>query len=157
MLLFCVLEGITQLFMVVPYWKFFSIDGHLHKDIRPTILIFFLYLVVVGVYTLVYSTDWALKWLPIAMFPPLYIAAIAAFVALWFFTNLFLLRTGSLNFITDIADRWYKKKVDKINHTNMLSDQGIESDPFGDFTNKIKDANLKFKTNQRDRDGKDKD
>ena len=157
MLLFCVLEGVTQLFMVTPYWKIFSIDGHLHKDIKPTILIFLLYAVVIATYLYVPTQEWAMKWLPIAAFPPMYLAIIIISVALWFFINLYLLRSGKLNFITDLVDRWYRKKVDGINHTNLMNEQGIRQDPFGDFTNKLKDANGKFVNTVRKKDGKNKD
>ena len=114
MLLFCILEGITQLFMVTPYKKFLSIDGNLHKDIKPTLLIFLLYGVVVLAYWFIDNNDWALEWLPITILPFEYVAGIVALVAIWFVINLFLLRRGALNFITDMVDRWYAKKIDRI-------------------------------------------
>ena len=157
MLLFCILEGITQLFMVTPHWKFLSIDGRTHKDIKPTILIFILYAVVVLAYWFVTTNEWAVKMLPIVVFPAQYTAAIVGAVALWFIVNLFLLRRGALNFITDITDRWYNKKIEKINHSNMLIDQGIKEDPFKEFSNTIRDANEKIKNGVRKINGKDKD
>ncbi len=157
MLLFCILEGITQLFMVPPHWKFVSIDGNLHKDIKPTLLIFVLYGVVIAAYWFILNNDWAMKLLPVALPPAEYVMIIMAIVVAWFMINLFLLRRGSLNFITDMADRWYNKKIDRVNHTNMLSEQGIKQDPFKDFTNSIKDANEKIKNSMRKKDGKDKD
>ena len=157
MLLFCILEGITQLFMVTPHWKFLSIDGRIHRDIKPTILIFILYGFVVVAYWFVTTNEWAVKLLPIVVFPPQYIAAIVGAVALWFIVNLFLLRRGALNFITDIADRWYNKKIERINHTNMLIEQGIKEDPFKEFSNTIKDANERIWGGMRKKNGKDKD
>ena len=157
MLLFCILEGITQLFMVTPHWKCLSIDGRTHKDIKPTILIFILYIVVVIAYWFVTTNEWAVKMLPIVVFPAPYIIAIVGAVALWFVLNLFLLRRGALNFITEIADRWYNKKIDRINHTNMLSEQGIKEDPFKEFSNTIRDANERIKNGMRKMNGKNKD
>ena len=157
MLLFCILEGITQLFMVTPHWKFVSIDGNLHKDIKPTLLIFVLYGVVIAAYWFILNNDWAMKLLPVALPPAEYVVIIIAIVVAWFMINLFLLRRGSLNFITDMADRWYNKKIERINHTNMLNEQGIKQDQFKDFTNSIKDANEKIKNSMRKKDGKDKD
>ena len=157
MLLFCILEGITQLFMVTPHWKFLSIDGHIHRDIKPTLLIFLLYGVVILGYWFVYTNDWAMKLLPITFLSVEYLVIIIALVAVWFLVNLFLLRKGALNVITDMADRWYNKKIDKINHTNMLSEQGIKEDPFKDFTNTIKDANDRIKNGFRRKNDKDKD
>ena len=143
MLLFCILEGITQLFMVTPHWKFLSIDGHIHKDIKPTLLIFLLYAVVVFAYWFICNpeNDWAMKLLPVTIVSTEYLIVIVGIVILWFIVNLFMLRRGVLDFITDMADRWYTKKIDRINHTNMLAEQGIKQDPFKEFTNTFKDAN----------------
>ena len=158
MLLFCILEGITQLFMVTPHWKFLSIDGHIHKDIKPTLLIFFLYAVVVAAYAFIYMNDWAIKLLPVTILNAEYVAVIVGIVAIWFLINLFLLRKGTLGFITDMADRWYTKKIDRINHTNILAEQGIKQDPFKELTNTFRDANERIKsTVVRKRNDKGKD
>ena len=141
MLLFCILEGITQLFMVTPHWKCVSIDGHIHKDIKPTLLIFLLYAVVVFAYWFICNpeNDWAMKLLPVTIVSTEYLIVIVGIVILWFIVNLFMLRRGVLDFITDMADRWYTKKIDRINHTNMLAEQGIKQDPFKEFTNTFKE------------------
>ncbi len=157
MLLFCILEGITQLFMVTPHWKCVSIDGHLHKDIKPTLLIFVLYGVVVAAYIFIYMNDWAIKLLPVTILNAEFVLVIIGIVAVWFVVNLFLLRKGALNFITDMADRWYVKKIDRINHTNMLEEQGIKQDPFKEFANTFKDANERIKNGMRKKNGKNKD
>ena len=157
MLMFCILEGITQLFMVTPHWKCLSINGNIHKDIKPTLLIFLLYGVVIAAYIFIDLNDWAMKLLPVTFLSVEYSVIIIGLVILWFVTNLFLLRRGALNFITDIADRWYNKKIDRINHTNMLSEQGIKEDPFKDFTNTIKDANDRIKNTMRKKNGKNED
>ena len=140
MLLFCILEGITQLFMVTPYWRFLSVDGKTHKDIRPTLLIFALYALVIAAYLYVPNNDWALEWLPITDLPPIYVLVIIGITILWFVTNLFLLRTGKLNFITNIADRWYSMKVARINQSNTLSEQGVKQDIFTDMKNSFRDT-----------------
>ena len=157
MLLFCVLEGITQLFMVTPHWKFLSINGKTHRDIKPTLLIFVLYVFVIVSYWFVTTNDWAMKLLPLAPFPIQYVIIIVAIVAVWFMLNLFLLRRGALNIITDAANRWYNKKIDRINHTNMLYEQGIKEDPFKEFSNTIKDANDRILNSMRKKNGKNKD
>ena len=38
-----------------------------------------------------------------------------------------------------------------------MNEQGIRQDPFGDFTNRLKDANGKFVNTVRKKDGKNKD
>ena len=155
MLLFCMLQGISQLFMVTPYWKCFSIDGHLHKDIKPTLLIFLLYAIVAAVYYIVSVNDVAFEWLPLITFPPEYVAVIIGAVVLWLFTNILVLRKGWLGFITEAVDKWYRKKVDRINRANIMIEQGIKQDPFKDFTNTIKDANDRIVGTVRRKNGKD--
>ncbi len=157
MLLFCVLQGISQLFLVTPYWKFFSVDGHLHRDIKPTLLIFALYGFVALIYYVVSVNDLAFEWLPLVIFPIEYVLLIIAVVVIWLFTNLFILRKGWLGFITDIVNRWYNKKVDRINRSNSLIEQGIKQDPFKDFTDSIKDANDRILTTMRLKNDKGKD
>ena len=158
MLLFCTLQGITQLFMVTPYWKIFSVDGHLHKDIKPTILIFLLYGIVAAAYYAVSVNDYLFEWFPVITFPPEYMAIILIAVPVWLLTNILFLRKDWLGFITKIVDRWYRKKVDKINESNTMIDKGIKQDPFKDFTNSIKDANDRIvNTVVRKKNDNDKD
>ena len=153
MLLFCMLQGVSQLFMVTPYWKCLSIDGHLHKDIKPTILIFLLYGVVAAAYYAVSVNEYLFEWFPVVTFEWEYMAIIFIAVGLWLFTNILVLRKGWLNFITNIVDRWYRKKVDRINETNTLTEQGIKQDPFKDFTNTIRDANDRIVNTVRRKNG----
>jgi len=157
MLLFCMLQGVSQLLMVTPYWKIFSIDGHLHKDIRPTILIFLLFGIVAAAYYVVSVNDALFEWFPVITFPWEYMALIFGAVVVWLFTNIIVLRKGWLNFITRLVDRWYQKKVDNINKSNTLTEQGIKQDPFKDFTNTIKDANDRIVNSVRRKNGDDKD
>ena len=157
MLLFCMLQGVSQLLMVTPYWKFFSIDGHLHKDIRPTILIFLLFGVVAAAYYVVSVNDALFEWFPVITFPWEYMLLIFGAVIVWLFTNIIVLRKGWLGFITKIVDSWYQKKVERINRSNSLIEQGIKQDPFKDFTNTIKDANDRIVSSVRKKNGNDKD
>ena len=156
MLLFCSLQGITQLLMVTPYWKCFSVDGRLHKDIKPTILVFLLYGVVAAAYYAVSVSDALFEWLPVVIFPLPYTLLIIGAVVVWLFTNILFLRKGWLGFITNMVDRWYRKKVDRINQSNTLSEQGIKQDPFKDFTNTIRDANGKIVSSVRRKNDKGK-
>ena len=60
-------------------------------------------------------------------------------------------------FIQEQDVRTYNKKIDRINHTNMLSEQGIKEDPFKEFSNTIRDANERIKNGMRKMNGKNKD
>ena len=157
MLLFCTLQGVTQLLMVTPHWKFLSIDGRVRKDIKPTFLVFLLYGVVALVYYVVSISDYAFEWLPLVIFPWEYILGIIGAVVIWLFFNLLVLRKGWLSFITDYVNKWYNKKVDRINRSNTLSEQGIKEDPFKDFTNGMRDANERILKGMRLKNDKGKD
>jgi cation-transporting ATPase E len=109
MLLFVILAGITQMFMVTPYFKCFSVDGNLHHDIRPTLLAFLLYAFVYAMYNWSFSA----KLINLAVFPIEYVAAILIAVVLWFLVTRFMLRKGLFGFLTDITEKWYKKKLDE--------------------------------------------
>ncbi|MFA7150295.1 MAG: HAD-IC family P-type ATPase [Candidatus Methanomethylophilaceae archaeon] len=109
MLLFVVVAGITQMFMVTPYFRFFSVDGNLHHDIRPTLLAFLLYAFVYATY----NWEFSARIISLAVFPLEYVAAILIAVVAWFFITRFMLRRGLFNFLTDITERWYRKKLDE--------------------------------------------
>lgn len=161
MLLFCILEGITQIFMITPHWKIFSPDGKLHKDIRPTILIFILYGIVFGAYMFATTNNGFLKWLPVSVFPIEYTLLIIGFVALWFVINLHCIRSGKLNFVTEMTDRWYRKKLDKVYSQSKLGEQGIEENPVMEIANILKTTNDRIVSKTRNakekEDDKDRD
>ncbi len=118
MLLFVILAGITQLLIITPYFKFFSVDGKLHKDIKPTILVGLLYLFVFAVYYAVYTWEWAAKLVSLAIFPVEYILCIIAVTVVWFFVARTVLRKGGFKRLTSITEKWYRSMMEKMYDTN---------------------------------------
>lgn len=123
MLLFLILSGITQLLLITPHFKFFSLDGHLHKDIKPTLLVFLLYGFVALIYGMVAYFDWGIKLVALAIFPANYIVEIVIAVVIWFLVARFLLKSKKLDFLVNITDKWYEKKM-----KTMYSDKEAKND-----------------------------
>ncbi|MCQ2052584.1 MAG: HAD-IC family P-type ATPase [archaeon] len=140
MLMFCTFEGIMQIFMVTPYWKSLSINGKVHNDIKPTILAFTLCALVGLTYYFAQKYDWLFEFIPIRNLSYPYDIFIIGFVVLWFFVNLYAMRSGKLDWIADITEKRYNRKVDKVNTISIRQDQGIDVDPFADITGKVKNT-----------------
>lgn len=114
MLLFVILAGITQLLMITPYKKFFSIDGYINTDVKPTILVGLLYgLVAVTYFVVANYSIIAEKILALAIFPTGYTIAIIVAVVAWFFVTRFALRKNLFGFITEMTEKWYHKKLEE--------------------------------------------
>ncbi|MDR2846460.1 MAG: HAD-IC family P-type ATPase [Candidatus Methanoplasma sp.] len=108
MLLFLVLAGISQIFLISPLSKLYSVDGKTSRDLKPSILAILLF----GLVALLYNVpEVAVKIASLALFPPLYYLIIGVFVAVWFFTTVLLLRTSKLNRLTEVTESAYEKKL----------------------------------------------
>ncbi len=140
MLMFCTFEGIMQIFIVTPYWKSLSINGKVHNDIKPTILAFTLCALVGLTYYFAQKYDWLFEFIPIRNLSYPYDIFIIGFVVLWFFVNLYAMRSGKLDWIADITEKRYNRKVDKVNTISIRQDQGIDVDQFADITGKVKNT-----------------
>ncbi|MCQ2056188.1 MAG: HAD-IC family P-type ATPase [archaeon] len=118
MLIFLLTAGIAQQFMVCPYIKFFSVDGKLHKDIRPTILFIFLLTLVPMIYFAVGSFQKLQLWLPIIAPPLKFLVCIIFSTIVWFFVNRAVLRFDLMKKLTNFIDRKYREKLIKIIEKN---------------------------------------
>ena len=110
MLTFLILSGIAQLFFIYPLFKFYSVNGEVSRDLKPTILALLLF----GLVALVYNVPQvAVGIVSLAVFPPGYFLLIFGFVVLWFFVAVFLLKSRLMNRIADAAESGFKKTVDR--------------------------------------------
>ncbi|MDR3206395.1 MAG: HAD-IC family P-type ATPase [Candidatus Methanoplasma sp.] len=117
MLLFLVLAGISQIFLICPLFRFMSVDGKVSKDVKPTILALLLF----GLVALIYNVPQvAVNVASLVMFPPQFFALIVLFTGVWFVSTTVLLRSGSMNFISEMTERSYDRKLEK----EMKEDQG---------------------------------
>jgi len=108
MLVFLLLAGVSQLFLLFPLIKFFSVDGRTTKDLKPTILALLLF----GLIALVYNIPQvAVNIASLAIFPAEYFALIMVFVVVWFFLSLFILKNARFRKLTDVTETAYKKSL----------------------------------------------
>jgi ATPase, P-type (transporting), HAD superfamily, subfamily IC len=109
MLVFLILAGISQLFLLFPLIKQFSMTGNTTKDLKPTILGILLF----GLLALVYEIPQvAVNIGSLAIFPTEYFLLIFGFVILWFFASLQLLKRVSFRKLTEVTETAYKKSLE---------------------------------------------
>ncbi|MDR3075152.1 MAG: HAD-IC family P-type ATPase [Candidatus Methanoplasma sp.] len=109
MLVFLMLSGISQLFFIYPMFRFYSINGEVPKDIKPTILALLLF----GLVALVYNIPQiAVGIASLAVFPMEYYALIAGFVVIWFFFTVFLLKNRFVQSISYATESAYRKSLE---------------------------------------------
>jgi len=115
MLIFLVMAGITQLLMITPRWRFLSLDGNTHPDIRPTVLVFLLYGLMILVYTV--PVPELCDLLGISRFQPVTLEvflALAGLTAVWFLVSRYALRSGRLMFLYRFTDAWFRRKMTRV-------------------------------------------
>ncbi|MCL2333805.1 MAG: HAD-IC family P-type ATPase [Candidatus Methanoplasma sp.] len=110
MLTFLILSGIAQLFLIYPLFKFYSINGEVSRDLKPSILALLLFALVALVYNI---PQVAVGLVSLVVFPPEYFLLIFGFVVLWFFVAVFLLKSRLMNRIADAAETGFEKTVDR--------------------------------------------
>jgi ATPase, P-type (transporting), HAD superfamily, subfamily IC len=108
MLVFLLLAGVSQLFLIFPIIKFLSVDGRTTKDLKPTILALLLF----GLIALVYNIpQFAVNVASLALFPTEYFVLIMGFVIIWFFVSIFILKNARFRKLTDVTETAYKKSL----------------------------------------------
>jgi len=114
LLVFLTLTGIIQVMIVVPRFKFFSVDGRIVKDVKPTILA----LLLIGLMALAYWAVWNYEmFAEFVTIPPLpaavYVSALAT-VAAWFFVTRSVLRRGILEKATNFTEWLYSLRLKSV-------------------------------------------
>lgn len=108
MLIFLVLAGISQLFLIYPLRRFYSINGNVSKDLKPTLLALLLFGLVVLLYNI---PEVSVLVASLVLFPAEYYLLIIGVVAVWFFSTLRIMRSSKLNKITELTESAYEKKL----------------------------------------------
>ena len=109
MLIFLILSGISQLLFIYPLARFYSVDGVVSKDLKPTVLAVLLFALVAAVYEI---PQVAVGIASLAMFPTEYYLLIIGFVVLWFFFTAFLLKNRHMKKVSDAAESAYQKSFE---------------------------------------------
>ena len=108
MLMFLVMSGISQLFLLFPLSRHWSPSGRTTKDVKPTLLAFLLY----GVMMLLYSVPAvAVGIVGLVIFPADYVVLFIAVTAIWFLCALYILRRPIMGHVADWFDHWIRHKL----------------------------------------------
>ncbi|MDD2626304.1 MAG: ATPase P, partial [Candidatus Methanomethylophilus sp.] len=108
MLMFLVMSGISQLFLLFPLSRYWSPSGRTTKDVKPTLLAFLLY----GVMMLLYSVPTvAVGIVGLVIFPADYVVLFIAVTAIWFLCALYILRRPIMGHVADWFDHWIRHKL----------------------------------------------
>jgi cation-transporting ATPase E len=123
LLVFLIAAALLQILFVAPRFKYFSIDGRIHKDIKPTILVILL----LGLLALAlwavneYEAEYEfIKEFGIMILPPAVYAIVIGSLLAWFFVTRWVLQKGFLERFTHLTEWLYslqlrsmQKKYDK--------------------------------------------
>ncbi len=128
MFFFMILSGMLVLLMVQPLHRFFSTNGKVIDDRKPTILVALLLLLFFGLFFIPLTQGFVIEFLWTAVFPPEYYLPIIGLVVVWFFTTRAVLRSGIFSFLSDYTERWFDKKLDEEVLKSMEEDGVIQND-----------------------------
>jgi cation-transporting ATPase E len=108
-LIFILFAGIAQLFFIYPLARFYSVDGVVSRDLKPTILALLLF----GLVVLVYQVPLvAVEVASLAIFPMEYFLLILGIVVIWFFFAVLLLKSRLMRKISDASESSYKRSLE---------------------------------------------
>lgn len=129
LLLFVILAGISQIFIIMPIRKFLSIDGRTTDDVKPTILAILLFGFVILVYSVannivIDDVNIGQIFIQLLPFEPLQILFIVAGVVIWFVFSIYVMKADAFHFITDLTQKWYNKRLAKM--YNKTGEKNVE-------------------------------
>ncbi|MCL1905337.1 MAG: HAD-IC family P-type ATPase, partial [Methanomassiliicoccaceae archaeon] len=119
LLVFLMLTGILQILFVVPRFGFFSVNGNIVKDAKPTVLMILLLGLLVLIYWAVgeygastqLSGKTAAEFFEVFLLPDGLYLIVGVFTAAWFFTARLILRRGYLGEYRRFAGWLYQREL----------------------------------------------
>jgi len=109
MLVFLIIAGVSQLFFIYPLFKFYSLDGTVSRDLKPSILALLLFGLLFAVYNI---PQIAVGIISLAVFPIEFFFIIYGFIAVWFVAVLILLKSRFMRKISDSTESAYKRSLE---------------------------------------------
>ena len=116
---FCTLAGITLVLLAAPFNRWFSVDGSVHGDWKPVVLVFLLYLV----FAVIFRIDAAMYVAGITPLRYIDFFFITGMVSLWFLSARSLLRAGRFRWLSEAIISQLSKRNHFSGKTVMESDQ----------------------------------
>jgi cation-transporting ATPase E len=121
LLVFLLTTALLQILFVAPRFSHFSVDGRIHDDIKPTVLVFLLLGLVVLVYWAINEYESVYGWIDqfsIIILPFSVYAVTIGFIAAWFFATRWVLRKGFLERLTNITEWLYSMQLNRMHKNN---------------------------------------
>lgn len=122
MLFFVTAAGILQMFLIAPRFRFLSPDGKTNKSIIPLALIAFVVLVILAMY--LYFPVIAVRLIGMVIFSNEVYAVLFAVIAIWFVTELTILKRNVLKGAVDGFEELYMQKLHEAYTEDDEKDQG---------------------------------
>lgn len=113
LLIFLILANLAQALMVVPCVRFFSPDGKVRDDRKPSVLVVLLFGLTVLMLIAVWQIEPLAEFFSIFVLPAHLYILIAVFAAAWFFVNMRTLRSGVLERMR-FTERLYSLRLKSI-------------------------------------------
>ena len=101
--------GIFQLLVVDPHFKTFSIDGTVHKDWKPIILLSVLSIGAIVVYNIPFTCE----LMSIPQYPLWLQFSMVLLAVVWLVVQHMVLKWNKFTFMEDALERWYLKNLEK--------------------------------------------
>jgi hypothetical protein len=117
LLVFLLVSALLQILFVAPRFKFFSVSGRIHNDVKPTVLVFLLLGLLALVFWTINEFGNEFTWISefgIMILPLNVYLAIIGFVLAWFFLTRWVLMEGFLERFTHISERLYSLQLRSI-------------------------------------------
>jgi len=114
LLVFLMLAGMVQVMMVVPRFRFFSVDGRVNGDAKPTILVLLLFGLMALAYWAMWKYEIAAEVFTIYILPWYAYAIIALLIVIWFFITRWVLRNGFLERFTNLTEWMYSRQLKNV-------------------------------------------
>lgn len=124
LVLFLTFCGIFQLLVVDPHFKIFSIDGEVHKDWKPIILMCLLGVGAIAVYNM----EFFLQLMSIPLLPIGLQIMMVGFAAIWLVIQQVILRWNKFTFMEDAIERWYLKSLEEGYKRELEKDMASSSE-----------------------------
>ncbi len=109
MLFFLTTSGIIQMLLICPRYRFLSADGKTNRSVVPIILVAFVFFIIYLMYA--YFPVVAIDLIEMVIFLPEMNLLLIVSVALWFFTELFVLKKNVFKKAVDRFEQIYMAKL----------------------------------------------
>jgi cation-transporting ATPase E len=118
LLVFLIMTSLLQILFVAPRFRFFSVDGRIHKDLKPTILAILLICLICLVYWAI--SEYGSTYPAIVTISTIFLLPLSAYIIItgflvaWFLMTRWVLRNGFLERFTNFTEWLYSLQLKSV-------------------------------------------